>query len=57
MTPVPNVINLFFQFTNIHNKLEILVSSKPIQSSLMFVGKARGLPQSGAAERCFTWVG
>jgi hypothetical protein len=23
----------------------------------MFVGKARGLPYSGAHERCFTWVG
>ncbi len=23
----------------------------------MFVGKARSLPQSGASQRCFTWVG
>jgi hypothetical protein len=27
------------------------------QDSLMFVGKARSLPFSGALERFFTWVG
>ncbi len=30
---------------------------KPFQPSLLFVGKARSLPLSGAPERCFTWVG
>ncbi len=37
------------------NKLEF-VPGKPFQSSLMFVVKARKVPQSGAPERCFTWV-
>jgi hypothetical protein len=32
-------------------------NGKPFQPSLMFVGKARSLPQSGAPERCFTPVG
>jgi hypothetical protein len=31
----------------------MLVAGKPVQSSLVFVGKA----WSGAPERCFTWVG
>ncbi len=35
-------------------KLECLC--KLFQPSLMFVGKARGLPESGAPERCFTRV-
>ncbi len=26
------------------------------QPNLMFVGKARSLPQNGAPERCFTWL-
>ncbi len=39
------------------NKLECLSLAKPLQLRLMFVGKARGLPQSGTPERCFTWVG
>ncbi len=30
---------------------------RPFQPSLMFVGEARGLPQSGTPERCFTLVG
>ncbi len=33
------------------------VPGKPFQPSLMFVGKARVLPQSGAPERRFTLVG
>ncbi len=35
----------------------VCVSGKPFQPRLMFVGKARGLLQSGALERCFTRVG
>ncbi len=30
---------------------------RPLQLSLMFVGKARSLPSSGTHERCFTQVG
>ncbi len=33
------------------------VLGKHFQPSLMFVGKARSLPLSGARERCFTQVG
>ncbi len=32
----------------------LFVPGKPFQPSLMFMGKARGLPYSGAPERCFT---
>ncbi len=35
----------------------MFVSGKSFQPSLMFVGKARGLPYSGAPERCFTRLG
>jgi hypothetical protein len=35
----------------------VLVLGKPFQPSLMFAGKARGLPQSGAPERGFIWAG
>jgi hypothetical protein len=33
------------------------VPGKPLQPSQMLVGKSRSLPQSGAPERYFTWVG
>ncbi len=36
------------------NKLECLSTTFLFQPSLMFVGKARSLPQNGAPERCFT---
>ena len=35
----------------------MFVSGKLFQPSIMFVGKAMGLPESGAPERCFIWVG
>jgi hypothetical protein len=35
----------------------MFVPGKPFKPSLMFVGKATGLPESGAPETCFTWVG
>ncbi len=35
----------------------MFVPGKPLQPSLMFVGKARGLHYSGASEMRFTWVG
>jgi hypothetical protein len=35
----------------------VFVPCKPFKPSLMFVGKATGLPESGAPERCFAWVG
>jgi len=35
----------------------VFVPGKPFQPSLMFVGKARRLPQSGAPERRFTQLG
>jgi len=35
----------------------VFVPGKPFQPSLMLVGKAMSLPQSGAAVRGFTWVG
>jgi hypothetical protein len=34
-----------------------VLCGKPFQPSLMFVGEARSLPQSGAPENCFTQVG
>ncbi len=44
---------------NVCNKLQCLsLSSIPTSKpTLMFVGKARSLPQSGAHERCITLVG
>ncbi len=35
----------------------MFVPGKPFQPSLVFVGKARSLPKSGALERSFTRVG
>ncbi len=35
----------------------VFVPGKPFQPSLMFVGKARGLPKSGVPKRCFTFLG
>ncbi len=35
----------------------MFVPGKPLQPSLMFVGKARGLPWSGAPVRCLIWIG
>ncbi len=35
----------------------MFVPVKPLQLSLMFVGKARSLHQGEAPERCFTQVG
>jgi hypothetical protein len=35
----------------------VFVSGKPFQLSIMFVGKARSLPEIAAPERCFTQVG
>ncbi len=35
----------------------VFVPGKLFQPGLMFQSKARGLPQSGASETCFTWVG
>jgi hypothetical protein len=35
----------------------MFVAGKLFQPNLMFVGKARNVPQSGAHEQCFTWVG
>jgi hypothetical protein len=35
----------------------VFVPGKPFQQSLMFLDKTRGLPQSVAPERCYTWVG
>ncbi len=34
-----------------------MVPGRPFKHSLMFVGKARGLSQSGAPEKCFKQVG
>ncbi len=39
----------------IRNKL-VSTPGKPFKPGLMFVGKARTVPQSGASEMCFTWV-
>jgi len=35
----------------------VFASVKPFQPLLVFAGKARSLPYSGAPERFFTWVG
>ncbi len=35
----------------------LFVPGKPFQHSLMFLGKARSLPTSGASERCFIHLG
>jgi hypothetical protein len=35
----------------------VFVHGKPFLPSLLFVGKARILPYSGAPERFFNWVG
>jgi hypothetical protein len=35
----------------------VFVPGKPFQPSLLFVSKARSLPQSGASERYFNGVG
>ncbi len=35
----------------------MLVTGKPFQPSLIFVGKARSLKYSGAPERCFSQIG
>ncbi len=57
LPPVACIINLLRpQFTDFHNKL-VFVPGKPFQPYLMFAGKARSLPQSGAPEKSFTWVG
>ncbi len=45
------------KFTDVRNKPECLSVGKSFQPSLLFVGEARSLPQSGAPERCFTRVG
>jgi hypothetical protein len=34
-------------------KVKVFVLGRPLQAILMFVGKARSLPQSGTPERCF----
>jgi hypothetical protein len=52
----PNVIKLFF-FRNLPFTYTVFVPSKPFQSSLIFLGKARGIPLSGATGRYFTPVG
>jgi hypothetical protein len=54
--PASNVIK---QFTNFRNKLELLSLaslSRPDKYNIL-VGKERSLPESGAPERYFTWVG
>ncbi len=43
-------------FWIVSSQLVVLVHGKPFQPSPMFVCKARGLPQSGAPEKCFNWV-
>jgi hypothetical protein len=35
----------------------MFVPGKPFHPSVMIVGEARGLPESGASARCFTEVG
>jgi hypothetical protein len=41
----------------VHDKLECLSPEGLYTPSLIFVGKARSLAQTGAFERCFTLVG
>jgi hypothetical protein len=38
----------------LHFSLLSSVPSRPLQPSLIFVGKAMSLPKTGAPERCFT---
>ncbi len=38
--PNVNIIKLFYIFTNVTNKVELLVPGKPFQHSLIFAGKA-----------------
>ncbi len=41
---------------NVGNKLEGVVTGGPLQPSLIFVGKARRLPNSGAPDICSSKV-
>ncbi len=54
--PKVNPIKTFFS-RNLRIFVVIFATGKPFQFSLMFMGKARGLPQGRVPERCFTWVG
>jgi hypothetical protein len=56
--PGPNVIKLFTVVSyDFLYYVRAFVHGKPFQPSLMFVGKSRSLPYTGATPRCFTWVG
>ncbi len=57
--PGTNIIKLLRpQFTNVRNKVERLsFPGKPFQPRLMFLGKAKSQPQSGAHRRCLIRVG
>jgi len=58
LTPAVIIMKLFSSsLMTRSNKLQHFVPGKSFQSSLMFVGKARSLPQSGAPERHFTQIG
>ncbi len=55
---VSMLLNYFWPyFLNFCTKLECLSVTCLFQFSLMFVGKARNLPQNGAPERCFICIG
>ncbi len=52
-----NVIKLFTAVSYDFSQLSYIIPGKLFQPSLMFVGEARSLLQSGAPGRCFTRVG
>ncbi len=54
----PNFIKLFTSIIyKCLKKAVVNVRGRPFQPTLMFVCNVRSLPQSGAPESCFTWVG
>ncbi len=56
--PGPNVMKLFTSVIyECSLQARVFVPGKLLQHSLMFLGKVRRIPWSGAPERCFTRVG
>ncbi len=54
LTPGANVIKIFTAMSyEFLLESKMFASSKPFQPSLLFVGKARSPPLSGASDRCF----
>jgi hypothetical protein len=53
----PMLYNFLLVIREYLYKARVFVTGKHLQPCLMFAGKARRIPKSGAPERCFTRVG